>query len=272
MDWQPEDLVEEIHPKPGHAHTHTVIFLHGRGDTARNFRRCLDDEAGGRSAGAWTDSRRRSPMAAFPTFRWVFPTAGVKPCARGGAASQWFDLWDHVNLRDREELQAPGLRDSVARVRVLVAREAGRLGGRYDKIVLMGISQGGATGVHTLFNLAVPEGFEAAGGRPRRLGAFVGVSCRLPFSGRPLEELRTVLGLDGVPKSDEMVRNTPVLLEHCADDQTVLVESGRQMRDALQGFGATLAWKEYPDGGHWFKSPQGLDDLAEFLGRVLPTD
>jgi hypothetical protein len=31
-----------------------------------------------------------------------------------------------------------------------------------------------------------------------------------------------VLGLDGVPDNDEVVRNTPVLLEHCVDDPLVI--------------------------------------------------
>lgn len=277
MDWQSEGprtrAFEEISPKPGHPHTHTVIFLHGRGDDAHNFMKCLQ-------GGTWVDSQRRTPMDVFPTFRWVFPTAGMKPCARPGgprAMSQWFDMWDHLNLRYREEMQAPGLREGVGRVRELIATEAGKLGGRYDRIVLMGISQGGATSVHTLLNLHLP-----GGGGPRRLGAFVGVACRMPFPERSLAETRKVLALDGIDgnssgsgsgSDNDILRNTPIMLEHCADDPTVLVESGKQLRQTLEGFGASsLIWREYPNGGHWFKSPEGLDDLAMFLNKVLSTE
>lgn len=263
MDWQSEvpRVVEELAPKPGHAHTHTVIFLHGRGDNAADFKKVITHNT-------WADSQARSPIDVFPTFRWVFPTAGWKPCARPGGPqnmSQWYDVWDHLNLKDNEMLQQPSLRESVERVRGLVAEEAAKLGGRWDKIVLMGISQGGATSVHTLLNLVLPPDYTG----PKRLGALVGVSCRLPFAGRSLQDTRTVLGLEGVREGNEVLKNTPILLEHCLDDGTVLFASGQQLRDTLREFGATVQWKEYPAGGHWFKSPEGLEDLTAFLAKVL---
>lgn len=267
MDWEPAAQPEPepwnhvVEPQQGQPHTHTVIFLHGRGDNARDFKRCIEYNT-------WCNSRRDSPIEAFPTLRWVFPTAGLKPCDGPGnppSMSQWFDLFDHTNLKLREEIQAPGLRDSVGRVRNLIAEEAAKLGGRYDKIVLMGISQGGATSVHTLLNLVFPEGYQG----PKRLGAFVGIACRLPFPGRSLNDTRAILGLDGRP-DDEVIRNTPIILEHCVDDPTVRFEGGQGLRRQLEGFGATVVWKEYPEGGHWFKSPEGLDDVTTFLSHVLP--
>lgn len=132
--------------------------------------------------------------------------------------------------------------------------------------MLAGISQGAATSVHTLLNLSVPptvDGHEV----PRRLGAFLGFSCRMPFPGRSLAETRKVLDLEGIPDTDEVLRNTPVLLEHCVDDPLVLVEKGRDLRDTLRGFGTQVAWKEYPNGGHWFNSPAGVDDAVEFLNN-----
>jgi len=56
-----------------------------------------------------------------------------------------------------------------------------------------------------------------------------------------------------------------VLLEHCADDPLVLIESGRDLRETLRGFGAKVKWNEYPSGGHWFHSPNGADDAVDFL-------
>ncbi|KAJ4421920.1 hypothetical protein N0V82_003417 [Gnomoniopsis sp. IMI 355080] len=266
MDWQAEGpaMLEVVHPKPGQPHTHTIIFLHGRGDTASDFMKGLTHNT-------WADSQGRSPIDIFPTFRWVFPTAGFKPCARPDGPrvmSQWFDLWDAVSL-EHEMLMQPGLKSSVERIRALVADEAAKLGRRWDKIVLMGISQGGATSVHTILNLVFPAGYIG----PKRLGAFVGVSCRLPFPDRNLQDTRKILGLPGAEhEGDEVVVNTPVLLEHCIDDQTVLVASGKQLRDTLRTFGANVEWREYPEGGHWFKSPEGLQDLKAFLEKVLPRD
>lgn len=131
--------------------------------------------------------------------------------------------------------------------------------------MLAGISQGAATSVHTLLNLSL----SMSGQKPQRLGAFLGFSCRMPFPARSLAETRKVLSLDGVPDSDEVLRNTPVLLEHCLDDPLVLVENGRILRDTLRGFGAEVSWKEYRKGGHWFNSPAGVDDAVEFLNNHL---
>ncbi|CRK32846.1 hypothetical protein BN1723_014684 [Verticillium longisporum] len=139
--------------------------------------------------------------------------------------------------------------------------EAETLGGQWGKVVLAGISQGGAVGAHTLLNLATDG--------ETRLGAFLGFSSRLPFPGRSLPETRKVLALEGVPTGDGVLRKTPVLLEHCADDPLVLVDWGRQLRDQLVEFGAQVTWKEYPDGGHWFNSPKGIDDAVAFVSQSL---
>lgn len=155
-------------------------------------------------------------------------------------------------------------------IRRVLEEEARMLDGRRERIVLAGISQGGATGVHMLLNLTLPS-IEAVGGHrvPRRLGAFLGFSCRMPFPGRSLAETRRVLSLEGVEDTDEAIRNTPVLLEHCVDDPLVLVANGRVLRDTLTVFGADVTWKEYPNGGHWFNSPAGVDDVVEFVSRCV---
>jgi len=182
----------------------------------------------------------------------------------GEKQSQWFDIWNVTNFSEREELQAVGLKESVKMMRSILASEITLLNGRSDRLVLAGISQGAATSVHTLLNLSLSPatyGEEV----PQRLGAFLGFSCRMPFPGRSLAETRKVLDLEGVPDTDEILRNTPVLLEHCVDDPLVLVGNGRNLRDTLRRFGAQVTWKEYPNGGHWFNSPAGMDDAVEFL-------
>ncbi|KAI1765481.1 phospholipase/carboxylesterase family protein [Hypoxylon sp. FL1150] len=229
--------------QPTSPHTHTVVFLHGRGDNAHNFSRSL----------AYSRTSDGSTLfQEFPSFRWVFPQAPLRKCASAPETwNQWFDVWDVRDFGAREDLQAAGLREV----------EAAALGGRWDRVVLAGISMGGATGAHVLFNLDVPGG---------RLGAFVGFSCRCPFAGRNLGGMREVLRLEGgTPEHDHVLRNTPVLLEHCADDPLVLVRNGRGLRDTLRGFGAQVEGKEYRDGGHWFNSPAGMDDVKGFLRRHL---
>lgn len=58
---------------PSAAHTHTVVFLHGRGDDARNFVASL--------LARCRDGRGRALVDVFASFRWVFPQAPVRRLA-----------------------------------------------------------------------------------------------------------------------------------------------------------------------------------------------
>lgn len=243
---------------PSVERTHTVVFLHGRGDNARNFAHALKYSR---------DSNGRTLIETFPPFRWVFPQAPMRRCASSpDVLLQWFDVWNVRDFAEREELQAIGLKEVVPEIRNILANEAAQLGGRWDRVILAGISIGAATSVHTLFNLDVPA---ADGGR---LGAFLGFSCRCPFAGRTLPEMRDVLGLEKVPEHKNLLTGTPVLLEQCVDDPLVLVQNGRGLRDVLQGYGAQVEWKEYPRGGHWMHSPTGMDDAVDFIKRHVLAD
>lgn len=281
-------------------HTHTVVFLHGRGGTAKSLASSLHSSP---------TSQGLSLPAAFPSFRWVFPQARYSHRAANPVelVSQWFDVWNVRDFSDREELQSEGLRESVAIIRRLLRDEAQLLGGRWDRVVLAGISQGAAAAIYTLLNLRVPtpDNHNGGGGgaghaaqadgdgdvdmddatnsansaaatavtnqqrNVPRLGAVVGFSCRMPFPGGSLEEKRRLLNLDDVPDDNDVIRNTPVLLEHCADDPLVMVDLGRDLMEELKSYGSPITWKEYPDGGHWFNWPTGMDDVVEFLHREL---
>ncbi|KAI0880436.1 alpha/beta-hydrolase [Annulohypoxylon maeteangense] len=263
-----------VAPLEPHKHTHTVVFLHGRGDTSQNMADALL---------RWTrDSRGRTLIDEFPSVRWVFPQAEPSIVETTGEEwPQWFDIWNILDMTDREELQALGLKESVESVRRIVRREARAVGG-YDRVVLAGISQGGATAAHVLLHLGALEDGEggesyveksvdadakAEEDRPPKLCGLMGFSAWLPFPGGSLDETREVLGLEEFldSKSDELVRNTPVFVGHCENDPLVFIEYGQQLRDGLESFGMKVKWHEYPDGGHWFNAPFGMDDAVEFL-------
>lgn len=248
---------------PSAGHTHTVVFLHDRGDNARNCSASL--------AYYTQNSRGRSLPEAFSSFRWVFPEVSMYKCASPPHPMfEWFDTWSVLDMTYREYLQAEGLKEVVPPIRKILADEAVVLGGRWDRLILAGISMGATAGAHTLLNLDVPS--EGGG----RLGALVGFSGRCPFTGRNLADvrkvLRKVLDLQGVPEHDNVIRNTPVLLQHCIDDPIILIQNGRKLRDILVQCGAQVDWKEYPIGGHWFNSPEGMDDAVEFLNKHLGGD
>lgn len=241
---------------PRAPHTHTVVFLHGRGDDVRQFATSL---------AASRDSQGRTLADAFPSFRWVFPQAPVRELASapGTKLPQWFDVWNVSDFAENEDLQAIGLREVIPAIKQILADEAAALDGRWDKIVLAGISMGAATSVHLLFNLDVPE---AGGGK---LGAFLGFCCRCPFAGRDLAGMRRALGLGIAPDHHGVLRGTPVLLEHCVDDPVVKIGDGRRLRETLRGFGMRVEGREYDSGRHWFHSPEGMDDAVEFLRREV---
>ncbi|KAK4195340.1 putative acyl-protein thioesterase [Triangularia verruculosa] len=231
---------------PTAPHTHTVIFLHGRGDSAKKFMSSFQE---------WRDSESRSLADLFPSVRWVFPQSELRAAAKfpGARMSQWFDTWNIANLHEKQELQIEGLKESVSSIKVLLDTEVNRLDGQWEKVVLAGLSQGGATVAHTLINA------------PKALGGIMVFSGRMPFPGRPLAETRMVLGLTGVPDDDSAVRTTPVLVQHCADDPLSRIQNGREVRDSLSNFGCEVEWQEYPTGGHWFHSPGGVEDAARWL-------
>ncbi|CAK7238672.1 MAG: hypothetical protein STHCBS139747_000090 [Sporothrix thermara] len=246
---------------PTAPHTHTVVFLHGRGGHANSFSRGLTLSR---------DSRKRNLYEAFPFFRWVFPQAPVRRLANGGFhLPQWFDTWSPADFTEHEEIQIPGLQEVVPAIRQILASEAAQLGGCWDKVILAGISMGGATSAHTMFNLAIPPPPHESTIASKGLGALLTFSSRCPFAGRSLDEMRAVLCLPDTPDNAEVLQNTPMLLEHCVDDHLVPIDTGRALRDTMLRFGAQVTWKEYPHGGHWIHSPTGVDDVVAFFEKTL---
>lgn len=61
---------------------------------------------------------------------------------------------------------------------------------------------------------------------------------------------------------------TPVFLGHGRNDEKVSVELGRQARQALEALGCKVCWRDY-DEGHWYKVPEEIDDIVEFLQDIV---
>lgn len=69
--------------------------------------------------------------------------------------------------------------------------------------------------------------------------------------------------------SPVQMTSTPILLEHCRDDEVIDIQSGTRLRDFLYRFDMEVDWQEYLDGGHWFNEPQGVDDFIRFLRQHM---
>ena len=50
-------------------------------------------------------------------------------------------------------------------------------------------------------------------------------------------------------------------MSYAEDDDVVDIELGRRMRAVIEKLGMSVTWKEYGDGGHWIKEPEGFDDV-----------
>lgn len=223
----------EIRPSSAE-HTHTIILLHGRDSSAHEFAAEIFESQA---------SDERTLPEIFPNVKWVFPTAEMLHSARFDCAlSQWFDMHSTEDPHDSEDEQ--DLSPSIRRIQEVVAAEAALVEGP-GNVLLGGISQGCAVGVHALLRGQV------------RLAGFVGLCSWLPQASR----------LVALEKTSPAFQ-TPVFLGHTRDDKVVDVHFGEELRDALESIGMQVRWREYEDGGHWVNEPHGINDIGAFLESV----
>lgn len=254
-----------VNPRDGHAHTHTILFLHGRDSTNDEFANEFFESEATEPAG-----QPRTLRDLFPTVRWVFPAAPILRSARFDTEmSQWFDMWSVEDPTERSEIQHEGLRKSVATVLQVMASEEAILQDRPRSIFLAGISQG--------FDAVVAAFFAGAGVRPS-LAGLIGLSSWVPlgdkdelvqFIGRGDDTAGATAGASTVTVSDDSIPpSMPIFLSHSSDDDVVPVQHGRTLQEIL-GKSQAVEWHEYEDGGHWINEPQGVDDIASFLRRHM---
>ncbi|KAK4143246.1 Alpha/Beta hydrolase protein [Dichotomopilus funicola] len=230
-----------IEPASPHTHTHTAIMLHGRGSNGPEFAQELAETAA---------PGQKHLLQRFPSWRWVFPSSQQEmwSIAFEETLPAWFEAHSLTDTSERQDLQISGIKQSVAHIQAIVDREVESLGGEADRVVIMGISQGGAVGMWTLLcqrNLG------------RRVGAFVGASTWLPFA-RYIQELlgkndssgetpagtgssdvfvrdmlSTWLSPNGPESTGRQLLSTPVFLGHGNDDAFVGVDLGQEARKVL---------------------------------------
>lgn len=244
--------------EPKEAHTHTVIFLHGRDSKGKEFAdEFFESEASG------PVEKPRTLLDLFPTIRWVFPGAPMLQSERFGIEMhQWFDMWSVENPAERPELQQPGLRQSIEQVSCIIKEEEcliPRL-----NIFLCGISQGFAVAIATYFSEKQGE-----------FAGLIGLSSWMPPTLPYIQEKRQGKNLGEVPEevidTESSRYKTPVFLGHSVDDHVVPIKNGRELRDIISLQGFQVKSREYQEGGHWINEPQGVDDIANFLTTNMIT-
>ncbi|RVD82470.1 uncharacterized protein DFL_006896 [Arthrobotrys flagrans] len=248
-----------IHPTAPRPHTCTVVFLHGRGSSGLE----LADEL---SSSKISGPPEANIFSQLPHVKWVFPTAKPRfSTIFQQEVTEWFDIYSLSDPSERGELQIEGLREAVLFLRDLLDKEIVMLKDS-KRVILGGISQGEATALVLLLT------------RDYSLGGFMGFSGWMPFARRVQDKsltnsfqlpqdlnylLRTSWKGDG-----HLNHDTPVLIGHGRDDAYVDFTLGSQARDILQNLGYKVDWREYKGAeqeGHWFKEPEGLDDIVQFV-------
>ncbi|KAF4457189.1 hypothetical protein F53441_833 [Fusarium austroafricanum] len=258
--------------EPVKAHTHTAILLHGRGSNGQEFAQELFGET--------KLSDQTSLAEKLPSWRWVFPSSPeLWSTAFQEEMPAWFEAHSLTDIAARQDLQIPGIKESIIYIKTIVNKEIENLDGDSTKVVLGGISQGGAVGMWTFLCLNHPD---------KQLGAFFGTNTWLPFASNIERHFHQGQSLaapnegehdesdvfvadmlkESLAQPREAFLQTPIFLGHGTDDAYVDVQLGRQAQHVLTGIGFAVEWKEYLGAeleGHWIKSPEEVDDLLEFF-------
>ncbi|KAK4181501.1 Alpha/Beta hydrolase protein [Triangularia setosa] len=281
MPFPPPLILPPLSP----SHTHTLILLHGRGNTPSSLLPLC------------------SPLQhSFPSLKIILPTS-PKSRATIYARSlipQWFDGWhldspSSVNNPSQDEWRSiDGLQQAISYLRDLLCQEIALVGGDSRRVFLGGLSQGCAA---SLIALLLWEG-EPLGGYLGMCGwlSFVRAVERVvrefdsgdgrwddggfnPFGGdddadkdnpqdleaAATQALRESLELGGKgPVTRPKSFDTPVFLAHGTEDDKVLIAHGRAAASCLKELGIDTSWYEYQGLGHWFY-PEMITDMTIFL-------
>ncbi len=216
-------LLDSIEKQTGPIPTWSILFLHGLGADGNDFAPIVPQLL----------------RPGWPALRFVFPHAPMRAITvnAGMRMRAWYDIAGFDLARREDEA---GVRQSIAQVEALIAREAER-GIPPSRIVLAGFSQGGA--------IALAAGLR----RELPVGGLIALSTYLPLAATSIAE------------STRAARTTPVFMAHGSLDPVVPETLGRQARDALLALGMHVEWHSYPMAHQ--VCPSEIQALTAWLGE-----
>jgi predicted esterase len=269
---------------PSGKHTQTFILLHGLGSSGEEF--------GVEFLKTAIASNGQQLNQVFPGARFIFPTAKRRRSSAFGRTliNQWFDIasLDHPSFK--RETQYDGLAESASHLLKVIKNEMKFIGSEH--IILGGLSHGCAMALALTLCLDVT------------LGGVIGMSGWLPFErditgmlsnqsdstnssiqddifdaveedGRSVSSdaivqalllQRDILSIpcDDVDKI-KVPLSIPVFIGHGKADEKVKISLGEDIVRTFQSLGMSVTWKQYPDHGHWYKIPEEIDDIIQFI-------
>ncbi|WWC63891.1 acyl-protein thioesterase 1 [Kwoniella dejecticola CBS 10117] len=233
--------LKHLKVSPKEAHTATVIFLHGLGDSGHG----------------WLPVAKLL-WSSFPNVKWILPHAPQIPIMLNGGMRMpgWFDLSSLDNLTDSKYDDEAGILESIASVDKLIQAEIDS-GIPENKIILGGFSQGGVISILTALT------------SKRKLGGVVGLSTWVALNHK-VDEIKS-----------SHANQIPIFWGHGTADPVVDYSYGQQSIELLTkklGFpllppGTTfqrpgLRFESYRGLPH-SSSPQEINDLKDWLTAAL---
>ncbi|PXF28658.1 hypothetical protein WH50_25160 [Pokkaliibacter plantistimulans] len=210
--------------EPRGEHRASVIWLHGLGADGHDFVPVI-------------------PLLGLSEHvRFILPHAPVQPVTINGGylMPSWYDILETLPERKVDE---QGLDAAAGWIGALI--EAEHQGGiAYDRIALVGFSQGGAVAYHTGLGYA------------QALAGIVALSTYIASPGR------LQLAQAALPRS------LPVAIMHGEADDVVPFMLGQQALSTLQGWGLTPQWRAFRHMGHEV-TVEEIQQIATFLREIL---
>jgi len=205
-----------------------VIICHGLGDTAEGLVVIAERLA-----------------AQMPHIKFVLPTAPIQPVTMnmGMDMNSWYDI---VGLDERSNESCNGIEQSRSTITRILDNENLTNGLNYNRMALVGFSQGGALSLYTGMQFS------------NLLAGIVVLSGYLPQT----KEFCITPGLE----------NTPVLHCHGVADPMVQYSMAVKTHKVMIQKGATnYQLKKYPDVQHTIITDE-IRDVESFLANILPYD
>lgn len=278
--------------EPSSTHIHSVILLHGLGSNGTKFGTELL-ETGVRSDGL-------SLTQLLPGARFIFPTARRRRSSafRRTRLTQWFDIASLDDPSYRKHTQIQGLEESYLEIREILVQEIGKVSAR--NVILGGLSQGLAMGILSLLAMEHPIGgfVGMSGWMPYREDIHSLVTgegqaddeenpfgegenapstskTREPAEQEPIIKaanfVRDLLSVAGtqISMASQTAITTPIFLGHGSADSKITLNLGEDVRATSEAIGFKVRWEVYREQGHWYKVPDEIDDITDFMRKTV---
>lgn len=205
-----------------------VIWLHGLGASGNDFDPVI-------------------PILGRPDLRFVLPHAPVRPVTLNGGFPMraWYDIRHLEPGPDREP--ESDVRDTAKLLEGLIRQQQEATGVPWDRVVVVGFSQGGAMAYH--LGLRSQE----------RLAGIAALSTYMVIEDTLAAELSSAATSPSP---------LPVFVAHGSHDPTVPKSRGAAAHKQLEALGLKPEWHEYPMGHEVCMDE--LEELRGWLNEVLP--